>query len=99
MKIDKIHKVVKMSVKKNSAKEKNKEIKKVDTGKSEAKKASEKNLNEKTRENSSDKLAEAPKSTSQISISHFSSVSTKEYRSGWTNIFGKKKYRSSKNKC
>ncbi len=31
------------------------------------------------------------KSASQTSISHFSSVTTKEYRSGWEKIFGKKK--------
>jgi hypothetical protein len=30
----------------------------------------------------------SPKSASQSSISHFSSVSTPEYRSGWDNIFG-----------
>lgn len=30
----------------------------------------------------------APKSASQSSISHFSSVSTPAYRSGWDNIFG-----------
>ena len=32
--------------------------------------------------------AAAPKSASQSSISHFSSVSTPEYRSGWDKIFG-----------
>ena len=32
----------------------------------------------------------APKSASQSSFSHFSSVSTPEYRSGWDNIFGGK---------
>ena len=31
------------------------------------------------------------KSASQTSISHFSSVSTPAYRSGWENIFGSKK--------
>ena len=31
------------------------------------------------------------KSASQTSISHFSNVTTKEYRSGWEEIFGKKK--------
>ena len=31
------------------------------------------------------------KSASQTSISHFSSVTTKEYRSGWEEIFSKKK--------
>ena len=31
----------------------------------------------------------SPKSASQTSISHFSSVSTPEYRAGWDKIFGK----------
>ena len=35
-----------------------------------------------------DKTKAAPKSASQSSISHFSSVSTPEYRSGWESIFG-----------
>ena len=33
--------------------------------------------------------SDAPKSASQASISHFSSVSTPQYRSGWDKIFGK----------
>ncbi len=33
----------------------------------------------------------APKSASQSSISHFSSVSTPAYKEGWDNIFGKSK--------
>ena len=37
------------------------------------------------------KKSVAPKSASQTSISHFSSVSTPEYRSGWDKIFGKSK--------
>ena len=32
-----------------------------------------------------------PKSASQISLSHFSSVSTPEYRAGWQRIFGNNK--------
>lgn len=32
----------------------------------------------------------APKSASELSISHFSSVSTPAYRSGWDSIFGGK---------
>ena len=32
-----------------------------------------------------------PQSASQASISHFSSVSTPEYRKGWDNIFGARK--------
>ena len=34
------------------------------------------------------KKSDAPKSASQTAISHFSSVSTPEYRSGWDKIFG-----------
>ena len=50
----------------------------------------------KTQETSSNsgevaKKIDAPKSASQASISHFSSVSTPEYRSGWNKIFGKSK--------
>lgn len=33
----------------------------------------------------------APKSASQSSISHFSSVSTPAYKEGWENIFGRSK--------
>ena len=36
------------------------------------------------------------KSASQTSISHFSSVSTDEYRSGWQNIFGEGNNKSKK---
>ena len=39
----------------------------------------------------SQKKTDAPKSASQTSTSHFSSVSTPEYRSGWDKIFGKQK--------
>ena len=35
--------------------------------------------------------SDAPTSASQKSISHFSSVSTPEYRAGWDKIFGKSK--------
>ena len=35
------------------------------------------------------KTSDAPKSASQASLSHFSSVSTPEYRAGWDQIFGK----------
>ncbi|MCP4185163.1 MAG: hypothetical protein GY761_17940 [Hyphomicrobiales bacterium] len=34
----------------------------------------------------------APKSASQMSISHFSSVSTPAYKEGWNNIFGQSKF-------
>ena len=39
----------------------------------------------------SPKKTDAPQSASQTSTSHFSSVSTPEYRSGWDKIFGKPK--------
>jgi hypothetical protein len=48
------------------------------------------NSENKTAENSASKKETPPKSASQSSISHFSSVSTPEYRSGWDNIFGEK---------
>ena len=56
--------------------------------KSEQKSTSENSSDDKTKDKASDKPVEAPKSASQLSISHFSSVSTPEYRSGWDNIFG-----------
>jgi len=40
---------------------------------------------------SAGKTAAAPKSASQSSISHFSSVSTPAYKEGWANIFGRSK--------
>ena len=44
-----------------------------------------------TPESSPKKAEPSAKSASQESISHFSSVSTPEYRSGWDKIFGVKK--------
>ena len=41
------------------------------------------------------KKSDAPKSASQTSISHFSSVSSPEYRAGWDKIFGKSKLKQS----
>ncbi|MFT4716753.1 MAG: hypothetical protein ACI861_002221 [Paracoccaceae bacterium] len=41
-------------------------------------------------DSSPSKSAASPKSAAQSSISHFSSVSTPQYRSGWNNIFGTK---------
>ena len=46
---------------------------------------------EKSSDASSDKSTAPDKSASQTSISHFSSVTTKEYRSGWETIFGSNK--------
>ena len=59
--------------------------------KTESKPASEAGSVDKSTDKTSDESVAAPKSASQISISHFSSVSTNEYRSGWANIFGGKK--------
>ena len=61
------------------------------TAKSDATKASAENKAQETAGKSGDatKKSDAPKSASQSSISHFSSVSTPEYRSGWDKIFGK----------
>ena len=43
-----------------------------------------------SQENKSSKTQGTNKSASQTSISHFSSVSTPEYREGWNRIFGAK---------
>ena len=54
-----------------------------------------------SQDNKSSKTQGTNKSASQTSISHFSSVSTPEYREGWNRIFGdnnKKKVLSSKEK-
>jgi hypothetical protein len=64
--------------------------KKNDLTKSEVVKTDTANSENKTAENSASKKETPPKSASQSSISHFSSVSTPEYRSGWDNIFGEK---------
>ena len=46
------------------------------------------NTETKPADDSASKAVSQPKSASQSSISHFSSVSTPQYRSGWNNIFG-----------
>ena len=46
------------------------------------------NTETKAVENSVSTSVSQPKSASQSSTSHFSSVSTPQYRSGWNNIFG-----------
>ena len=58
---------------------------------SEASKPRNENKPKDTKGNSEDtsKTNSSQKSASQTSISHFSSVSTPEYRSGWNKIFGK----------
>ena len=60
------------------------------TDKSEAQKGSAENKPQEAINNPGDavKKSDAPKSASQTAISHFSSVSTPEYRSGWDKIFG-----------
>ena len=66
-------------VKKNII-EKNADVKKDTTEKS----------TETTQDSKTTKDKTPPKSASQSSISHFSSVSTPAYRSGWEQIFGNK---------
>jgi hypothetical protein len=66
-------------VKKNNI-EKNTDVKKDTTEKS----------TETTQDSKTTKDKTPPKSASQSSISHFSSVSTPAYRSGWEQIFGNK---------
>ena len=74
-----------MSDTKKEKKEKTKEAPKADKStKSETKSGSD------TSAKSSESFP-SKKSASQSSISHFSSVSTNEYRSGWESIFGGKK--------
>ena len=51
---------------------------------------SEKKVETKSKDNLT-KKEKSPKSASQLSISHFSSVSTPEYRAGWERIWGSKK--------
>ena len=50
----------------------------------------EKKIETKSTDNTS-KKEKPSKSASQLSISHFSSVSTPEYRAGWDRIWGSKK--------
>ena len=61
------------------------------TSKAETATASAESTAKETTSNSAEpaKKSDAPKSASQASLSHFSSVSTPEYRSGWDKIFGK----------
>ena len=62
---------------------KKKELTKTDVPKTETV-----NTETKAVENSVSKSVSQPKSASQSSTSHFSSVSTPQYRSGWDDIFG-----------
>ena len=77
-------------VKKNII-EKNADIKKDTTEKNtDVKKDTTEKSTETTQESKTTKDKTPPKSASQSSISHFSSVSTPAYRSGWEQIFGDK---------
>ncbi|MDP6175006.1 MAG: hypothetical protein QGF09_12635 [Rhodospirillales bacterium] len=71
-----------------------------DSAASETKTKSETKSETKSGSDSSTKKETAPKelSASATSISHFSSVRTPEYRSGWNNIFGTKKKKPRKAK-
>ena len=62
--------------------------KKNEATKTEVASAEAANTEIKTADGSASKAVSQPKSASQSSISHFSSVSTPQYRSGWNNIFG-----------
>ena len=62
------------------------QVEKSDAGKSKAEKTAK-----TTDTTSGDSTKATPKSASQTSTSHFSSVSTPAYKSGWDNIFGRSK--------
>ena len=70
--------------------------KNISQSKKDSTKSVEKNKKETTDKTS--KVGSAKKSASQLSISHFSSVSTPEYREGWERIWGGKKSGDSLNK-
>ena len=77
-------------VKKNNI-EKNTDVKKDTTEKNtDVKKDATDKSTETTQDSKTTKDKTPPKSASQSSISHFSSVSTPAYRSGWEQIFGNK---------
>ena len=73
---------------KAETKPKKNDVTKTEAVKTEAVKTDTASSENKTAEKSASKTESSPKSASQSSISHFSSVSTPEYRSGWDNIFG-----------
>lgn len=71
--------------------EKNADVKKDTTEKNtDVKKDTTEKSTETTQDSKTTKDKTPPKSASQSSISHFSSVSTPAYRSGWEQIFGNK---------
>ena len=73
--------------KKGAAGPKKSEAKKTEIEKTEAKQSATA-AETTSADKSADKTGSSPKSASQSSISHFSSVSTPAYRSGWNSIFG-----------
>ena len=62
--------------------------KKSEPAKTEVSKTETASTETKPVDSSASKSISQPKSASQSSTSHFSSVSTPQYRSGWDNIFG-----------
>ncbi|MDT2076364.1 MAG: hypothetical protein RMX26_10300 [Planktomarina sp.] len=64
------------------------EVAKAEVNKAEVSETNTANTEVKSSDNSVSKTPLPPKSASQSSISHFSSVSTPQYRSGWNEIFG-----------
>ena len=77
--------------KKGAAEPKKSEAKTTDVKKTEAAQpaaVAETTSKDKSTDKPADKAGASPKSASQSSISHFSSVSTPEYRAGWNSIFG-----------
>jgi hypothetical protein len=66
------------------------EITKAEVTKTTEAKTETTNAESKPVDNSPTTSVSSPKSAAQSSISHFSSVSTPQYRSGWNNIFGDK---------
>lgn len=64
------------------------EVTKAETNKTEISETKTADTEAKSLDNSASKAALPPKSASQSSTSHFSSVSTPQYRSGWNDIFG-----------
>ena len=82
----------KKSTKKSVKDAKSTEVKKENSEKNtEVKKENSEKNTETAQDSKTTKEKTSPKSASQSSISHFSSVSTPAYRSGWEQIFGNKK--------
>ena len=76
------------TLKKAEAVSKVTETTKTEVAKTTVDKAETTNAESKSVDSSTTKSASSPKSAAQSSISHFSSVSTPQYRSGWDIIFG-----------